>query len=47
MGITTKSKLTALGAAALAAAGGGAAIAATGSVSPSEESKRDRRRCRH
>lgn len=40
MRFTTKSKLTALGAAALAAAGGGAAIAATGSVSPSEESKK-------
>ena len=40
MGMTTKSKLTALGAAALAVAGGGAALAATGSGSPSEESKK-------
>jgi hypothetical protein len=36
----TKNRLTALGAAALAVAGGGAAIAATGAVSPSEESKK-------
>jgi hypothetical protein len=40
MGIITKSKLTALGAAALAVAGGSAALAATGSGSPSEESKK-------
>jgi len=38
MGITRKSRLTALGAAALAVAGGGAAIAATGSGTPAEES---------
>ncbi len=42
MGITTKSKLTAFGAAALAAAavGGGAALAAGGTGAPSEESKK-------
>lgn len=39
MGITGKTRLTALGAAALAVAGGGAALAATGSGTPSEESK--------
>lgn len=39
MGITGRTKLTALGAAALAVAGGGAALAATGSGTPSEESK--------
>lgn len=39
MGITRKTKLTALGAAALAVAGGGAALAATGSGTPGEESK--------
>lgn len=39
MGITRKSKLTALGATALAVAGSSAAIAATGSGTPTEESK--------
>lgn len=39
MGITRKSKLTALGAAVLTVAGGSAAIAATGSGTPADESK--------
>jgi hypothetical protein len=38
MGITRKTKLTALGAATLAVAGGSAAIAATGTGTPAEES---------